>query len=69
METEFGDGGVQSIFVSGVELMLSWGFDNLYAEQISALYQFYEKHILYDPLILYRDYPENLQTCLQTHWL
>ena len=58
METEFGDGGVQSIFVSGVELMLSWGFDNLYTEQISALYQFYEKHILDDPLILYQDYPE-----------
>ena len=30
METEFGDGGVQSIFVSGVELMLSWGFGNNY---------------------------------------
>ena len=58
METEFGDGGVQSIFVSGVELMLSWGFDNLYTEQISDLYQFYEKHILDDPLILYQDYPE-----------
>ena len=54
METEFGDGGVQSIFVSGVELMLSWGFDNLYTEQISAMYQFYEKHISDDPLILYQ---------------
>ena len=58
METKFGDGGVQSIFVSGVELMLSWGFDNLYTEQISALYQFYEKHKLDDPLILFQDYPE-----------
>ena len=27
--------------------MLSWGFDNLYTEQISAKYQFYEKHIIY----------------------
>ena len=40
METEFGYGGVQSISVSGVELLLSWGFDNLYTEQISALYHF-----------------------------
>ena len=47
METEFGDDGVQSIFVSVVELMLSWGFDNLYTEQISAKYPFYEKHIIY----------------------
>ena len=36
METEVGDDGVQIFFVSGVELMLSWGFDNSYTEQISA---------------------------------
>ena len=41
METEFSER------LSWVELMLSWGFDNLYTEQISAKYQFYEKHIIY----------------------
>ena len=41
METEFSER------LSWVELMLSWGFDNSYTEQISAQYQFYEKHIKY----------------------
>ena len=42
MEAEFGGGVCKVIFVSNpplvrlcwVELMLSWGFDNLYTEQI-----------------------------------
>ena len=47
----------QNLVKGWVQLMLSWGFDNSYTEQISALYQFYEKQILNDPLILYQDDP------------